>query len=136
MHALVVEAVPAGSLRSLAEPFEVLLAAIAGEIMLAGHVENLFLFQAAEYLLHFIEFSGLGKMRQVAGVDDEVGLMVECVDLIYGGLKSGGDIRIRCPLESDMAVADLNEREPGGAFSFRRLGLEQAGCRHAAGETL
>src|SRR5437016_4969070 len=52
MHALVVEAVPARSHGSVAEPLEVLLSGVAGEIVLSGHVENLLLLQTPQNLLH------------------------------------------------------------------------------------
>ena len=48
-------------------------------------------------------------MTDIAGMNDELRRMRKRVDFVYGGLQRGGDIRIRGLVESDMAIADLDE---------------------------
>jgi hypothetical protein len=71
VDAVIVIAVPAGALRALAVAFEIGLAALfVDDVVLAGHPMNRHA-GLAEYLVGVIEFGRLGKMRDVAGVNDE-----------------------------------------------------------------
>ena len=68
-------------------------------------------------------------MAQVAGVNDEIGLVGQPVDLIDGRLKRAGDIRVGWLGETDMAVADLHEVElalRGLHFLAKSLGTDHA----------
>ncbi len=85
--------------------------------MLAGNEEDLLWFGAHQHLVQRVEFGGLRGVAEVAGVNDEVGLLRQGVDLVDGGLQGGGDIGVRGLAEAHVAVADLDEVE----FSLRGM---------------
>ena len=71
--ALVIEAEPTAALSVFAEAFEVLFAVVVEHVVFTGNVEHFLGFAAFEDLLKRVEFFRLGKMREVAGVEEEVG---------------------------------------------------------------
>ena len=78
--------------------------------MLAGdeeHREARFL----QDLVRVIELVVARELRHVAGVNDEIGLLTECLHLGDGFTEGRAGIGIRRLVEADMAVADLQERE-------------------------
>ena len=56
-------------------------------------------------------------MAQVAGVNDEVGLLRQAVDLVDGCIKSANDVWIRRLVKAHVTIADLDE------VKFSLLGL-------------
>ena len=71
VDAVIVVAIPASALRPLAVALQIGLAALfIDDVVLAGHPMNWYA-GLAEYLVGIIEFGRLGKMRDVAGVNDE-----------------------------------------------------------------
>ena len=68
--AVVVEAVPAGALRPLAESLQVALAIVLEHVVLAWDVEDRD-GQFRQHLLQRVELRRFRKMRQIAGVKDE-----------------------------------------------------------------
>src|SRR5580692_2041225 len=108
MDTFLVEAVPAPPFAALAVSFQILFPIVDRNIVLAGNIEQLFL-GAGENSFGAVKFSGLGRMTDVTGVDDELGRLRESVDLIDRGLEGAGDIRISRLGKADVAVADLDE---------------------------
>src|SRR6202040_3620242 len=66
-----------------------------------------------------VELGRLGEMRDIAGMNDECWLRRERADLLDGFLERADGIRIGGLVEADMAVADLQEREPARRRSLR-----------------
>ena len=134
MHVLMIEAVPSAALgaEGFAVAVQILPAVIDGSIVLAGHVVDLSGFGAAQHLVQDVELPGLGIVAQIAGVDDEIGLVRESIDFIDGGLKRSRDVRIGRFAEADVAVADLHEvKFSPGAF---RVAAEGLGTEDAAAD--
>ena len=111
MHILVVEAVPTAPFRVLTIALHVHFAIIDRCVMLTRNKENLFRLRAFQYLVQCVVFSGLGRVAQFAGVNDELGLPRQSVDFVDGCLQGGGYIGIRGLVEAHVAVADLEESE-------------------------
>src|SRR5580692_9584323 len=101
VHALLIEAVPTVALRALAVAFQILLAVIHRRVMLAGHIENLTGLGGLQQLVHGVEFPGLGRVAEVASMNDELRRPRQGVDLIHGGLQRAGYVRI-CGLLNPM----------------------------------
>src|SRR5690242_2879647 len=111
MHAAMVEAVPAGTLAALAEAAKERLAAVRVEhVMLARHEEHRQpkLFQ---HLLGVIELLIAGELRDVAGVNDEIGPVRQRLHLGDGFAEGSTSVGIGWLVEADVAVADLRKRE-------------------------
>src|SRR5712671_4965205 len=133
MDPFVVEALPTPPGGALTVTLHVLLALVSQQVVLSGDEERLLLAHPFKELVQGIELTGLRQVRQIPRMKDEVGLMVQRVDLIHRGLESQVDIRIGCLVEPDVTVADLDESEVLGARLFG-LSTQQAGCRYASGE--
>ena len=121
VDALVSEAVPAGARRSFAEAFEIERAVVGGGVVLAGNVEDLAGFGALDDLLGGVELGRLGRVGDVAGVEQQVVFAGQRVDLVDGQLQCAGDVLICRLVEADVAVADLDEAELRCAFWPRLL---------------
>jgi len=119
MDVLVVETVPAASFRFLAVALEVLFAIIDGSVMLTRHEERLLRLRAFEYLVQSVVFARLRRVTQVACMNNEVGLLRQCVDFVYGRLQRAHDVRVSRLVETHVSVADLDEVE----FSLSGLRL-------------
>ena len=119
VHAFVVEAVPAISLRAFAVALEIQLSVVDGGVVFAGHVEDLA--ARSENLIERVELRGLGGMRQVAGVDQEIRSCGSGIDLAQCSLERGSDVGVRWLVEADVAVADLDEGEVGLCGRLHRL---------------
>ena len=111
MHPAVVEGVPAAPFRALAVALQVQLAAVADDIVFAGDIEHLPRprLRAFEDLIHGVELVCLGKLAQVARVQDEGGRRRQGVDLGDGLLKGADDVFVGGLVEPDVAVTDLDE---------------------------
>src|ERR1700688_1829314 len=110
---MIVEAVPARALGALAVAFEIGLAAVLiDDVVLAGHPVNLDA-GFAEYLVGIVELGGPGKMRDVAGVNDEGRLDRHRLHLGDGLAQRPQSMRFGRLFEADMAVAHLQESEAG-----------------------
>src|SRR5579863_8682322 len=126
VNSFVLETPPASPHAPCAETLEIPLAVIAQQIVLAGDVEHLLLTQSSKELIERIELIGLRQMRKVPGMQDEIRLPAECVDLVHGGLEGCIHIGIGGLVEADVAVADLYKSE---IFRMRLL----IGSAHQAG---
>src|ERR1039457_2175642 len=104
-----IEAVPTSATRAFAVAVEILFSVVDRNIVLAGHVKDLLLPGRLQYPFHAVEFGGLRRMTDIARVNDELRRMWKPVDLVHRCLERCGNVRIRGFVESDMAVADLNE---------------------------
>ena len=118
VRAFVIEAEPAAAFGSFAEALEVLFAIVIEHIVFARHVENLFGFASLENLFERVELFGLGKMRQVAGVEDELRRRGQGVDLGDRLLQRAEHVLVRFLVEPDVTVADLHERKVSGNGRF------------------
>ena len=119
MHALVVKALPGLAAGGFAETLEIQFAVVAGDIVFAGDIEHFLLTKAFEDLVQGVEFSDLGKVGEVAGVENQVRLLNGGVDLVDGHLQRTVDVSICRLVEADVAVANLNDSEVGGlGFAF------------------
>src|SRR5579864_4328452 len=58
VNALLIEAVPSAAFRAFAIAFQIQLSVINGNIVLAGHIEDLLLLGRREYAFYAVEFSG------------------------------------------------------------------------------
>src|SRR5580658_3604445 len=108
VDALLIEAVPASPFAALAVSFQILFSIVDGNIVLAGNIEHLFL-RTGENPFRAVELSGLGRMTYIAGVDDELRRLRKSVDLIDRCLQRTSDICVSRLVETDVAVADLDE---------------------------
>ena len=100
--------------------------------MLAGHVMNVEP-GLRDDLVGVVELRCRRQMADVAGVDHEGGLGRQRIDLGDALLKRAERIGIRrLEVEADMAVADLQERQPA-RFLRRRLVDKAQRMRNAAG---
>src|SRR5262249_974002 len=70
-------------------------------------------------------------MREIPGVQNKLRLTPHPVDLVNGGLKGPGNIRVGRLVEADMAVADLDESK---VLLLLRRRTQQPRGRHAARE--
>ena len=94
MDPFVVEALPTAPHGALTETLHVLLAVVAQQVVLSGNVEDLLLAHSFQELVQGIELASLRQVRKIPGMQDEVGLMVQRVDLIRRGLESRVDVGI------------------------------------------
>jgi hypothetical protein len=95
----------------MTEALEKEFAVVAGYVMFAGDTEHFFLPEAFEDLAECVEFAGFRKVGQVAGVENQIGLVDGGIDLVDGQLQGTVDVRISGLVKADVAVADLNESE-------------------------
>src|SRR5208283_1255129 len=102
MNALMIEAVPARPLASLAEAFEILLPVVGGHVVLSGNIKNLLWPGTLEHLGNGVELARFRKMAEVAGVNDQIGLNRQGVDLVNGGLQGCRNIVVGGLIEADM----------------------------------
>jgi len=66
--------------------------------------------QTGEHLLRHVKFGGLRQVSDIAGMDDERGLLGHPVHEIDGLREGPVDIGIRVLIEASVCVADLNEQ--------------------------
>src|SRR5580704_17679676 len=111
MHALVVEAGPAGAFYTFSIALEILLAVVAEHVVLTRHKVDLFGGRSFQYLVQRIEFTRLRKLAQITGMNDEVRCVGHGVDLVDRRPQSRGEIRIGRLAKTDVAVADLDKAE-------------------------
>ena len=108
----------------MAEAFEVELAVVAGKVVLAGDSEQVALAQRLQVLRQQVELGGLGEVRQVAGVEDQVGGRGQGVDLGDGRLQRRDHVGVSGLVEADVSVADLHEAEARGLRGLLRGGVQ------------
>src|SRR5205823_3234738 len=119
---------------------QILLAVIANHVMFAGNIEDVFGAGALQQLVHAIKFFRLGKMRNVAGVQNETWLRWQRVDLVDGGFQRACHIGVGRLVEAHVAVTYLNKAELTLRFFSSETGkptqavrLEYAALYHAKG---
>ena len=130
VHAVLVEAVPAGALGVLAVALAVELDLFVDDVVLARHVVHV---EAGglDDAVGVVELLRLRQVGDVAGVDHELGLGRQRLHLGDRLLQRAGGVGIGGLVEADMAVADLKEGQPGRLCGQCRLDeAERAG--HAA----
>ena len=133
VHATMREALPSRAARAFAVAIQILLGLVAEHIMLAGNVKRLLHLRAFADLRDGIEFFGLGKMRQISGVQEQVGPARERVDSIDRDPQCAGHILVDLLAKADVAVADLRKGEIIGAC-FIRLTQRPRGENSAAAD--
>src|ERR1700728_2036033 len=109
-----VVAVPAISYRSLAESLLVQHAIVERIIMLTRNIKNFADLRAFDHLHSRIELRSFRVLRDVSGVDHEVRRLHphrDNIDLVDSLLQRSRHIRIRPLVESNMTIANLDERE-------------------------
>src|SRR5471030_880795 len=109
MHPALVEAVPLG-VRGFGEALEIRTAVVNEHVVFARyvvHIES----GALDDLRGGVELSGLGQVADVAGMDDEPGLLRTRADLVDGFLQGTCRIEVRVLTEANVTVADLHEAE-------------------------
>jgi hypothetical protein len=79
-----------------------------------------------------VELGQPGEMRDVAGVNEEGRLHRRCLDLVDRFLKRADGVGIGRLVEADMAVADLQERQPARLLCGPCLADEANRSRNAA----
>src|SRR5262245_7836197 len=102
MHAVLVEAVPAGTVGILTEDLQESADAIIERIMLARHEMDPIDLHILEELARATELLGLREMGDVAGMDREGGARIELVHIADGTLKRSHHIGIGLFIEADM----------------------------------
>src|SRR4029077_10932775 len=75
VNALMVHTVPTSALAPFPKSLAVLGPVVANHVMFSGNVEDVRYSGIFEHFAKRIEFLGLGKMAQVAGVDNQIGLL-------------------------------------------------------------
>src|SRR5580658_3177354 len=133
VYALVVEALPGLAAGRFAEAIEKQFAVVTSDVVFAGDIEHFLLTKAFKDLVESVEFGGLGKVGQVAGVENQVRLTDSRVDLVHGHLQGTVDVAVSRLVEADLTVADLNEGEVGG-FGLVVGSAEELRARYAPGE--
>ena len=100
--------------------------------MLAGHVVHVEA-SLGDDAVGVIEFGRLGQMRDIAGVNDERWLHRQGFDFVDRFFERADGVGIGGLVETDMAVADLQESQ---AVWFRspRLADNAHGTRYPAGD--
>src|SRR6266536_1260802 len=129
MHAFLIEAVPARSLRIFSKPIKVTLAVVVNHVVFAWDVEHILSRTSREHLRDGVELLGFRKVGYVAGVDQELGLGLQGFDSIQRHLKSCRNVRIRGLVEAHMAVAQLHKAQL--AVHFLRI-PERNGTENSA----
>ena len=131
MHALDVEAVPAvaGGVRTERGIERARIVAVH-EVMFAGNEKHRG-GQFRQHLLRQVELGRRRQMRDVAGVDDEIGRARQGADTGDRFLERCHRIGVGRFGKSDMGIADLRERQRLRGFSGRRSS-DRRGARHPA----
>src|ERR1700683_2857652 len=109
MRSLLVEAVPAIALRSLAETLVEHRAVVVEHVVLAGNVKDALGLQALQRFTERVEFLGLRKVRQVARVQNERRRRGKRVDFGVGFAQGSGNVRVCRLAEAGVAGAALAE---------------------------
>src|SRR5262249_3013129 len=118
VHAVLVEAVPAGALRVLAVTLAVELDLLVDDVVFARHVMHGEA-RGADDLVGVVELLRLRQMRDVAGVDHEGGPDRQRLHLGHRLFQGAVDVGIGGLVEAHVAVADLQEGEAAGALRLR-----------------
>src|SRR5208283_956869 len=122
MHVLLVKAVPAGSLRALPVPIQILLALIVKDVVLTRHKEDIFGAGCLEQLIYRVKLFGFREMADVASVQYESWWDWQGIDLVHRGLQCTHNVRIRCLVEPHVAITDLDEAKFSLGCMFPELG--------------
>src|SRR6516162_6453119 len=77
--------------------------------MLSGHKVDPFWFGPHQHLIQSVELTLFGVVGQITGMNNEVRLTLQGVDLADACLKRSCGVWIGRFVEADVAVADLNE---------------------------
>src|SRR5581483_5151806 len=86
--------------------------------MFARNIVNLFWFGAPEHLIQIVELRRFGIVAEVTGMNQELRLIRQRIDLVHGRLEGRNHIRIGWLVEADVSVADLNEVELSPSVLF------------------
>src|SRR5262249_42920243 len=111
VHAVGVEAVPARAFGAATVAVAVELHVLVENIVFARHVMHVEP-RLRDDAVGVVEFGRLGEMGDIAGVNDEGWLDRKRIDLVQRFLERADSVRVRRLVESDMAVADLQEGQP------------------------
>jgi hypothetical protein len=118
VDAVIVVTVTAGALRTLVVAFQVGFAAVFIDNVVLRHAMNLHA-GLAEHLVGVVELGKLGKMRNVADVNDEGRFDRHRLHDGDGLAQRTERIRVRGLVKADMAIAHLQQREADGLCGKR-----------------
>ena len=111
VHTVGVEAVPARAFGAATVAVAVEFHVLVENVMFARHVMHVEP-GLRDDAVGIVEFGRLGEMGDIAGVNDEGWLDRKRIDLVQRFLERADSVRVRRLVESDMAVADLQEGQP------------------------
>src|SRR5213593_2847240 len=117
MNAVLVEAVPAWSLRfdTLQIPLTVKFPAVIEHIVLAWHEEHVLGPAALQHLIKRVELLRFGELGDVSGVNEKRRRRRHCVNSVESDLERFGHVFIRILGKADVTVADLQEAQVSGS---------------------
>jgi hypothetical protein len=111
VRALFVVTVPTRALCILSVRFEIRFSvAVVEHVVLAGHVENFPGVSVLQDLVDVVELFRFGEV-DVAGMQHELGLRGQAIDLVDRSFQGTDDICVCRCVEARVVVADLNESE-------------------------
>src|SRR5262249_37826026 len=110
MDSMLVKTVPARAFGALSVSLAELLALVIQNIVFAWDEEHLFAC-ALQDLVHIVELLRLRQVADISGVQQELRLYRQRLDLVDGGLQRPGDIRVCSFVEPHVTVADLDESQ-------------------------
>src|SRR5262249_16002149 len=105
-------------------------AVITDHVVLARDKKYFARLETLQVLLKPVEFFRLGKMAQIARVQDEIWWSRQCVDLRDRFLQRADDVLVGIFVKTDMAVAYWDKAEI--AANRRSSRAEQFGREHTA----
>jgi hypothetical protein len=107
----VVKTLPHPTAGGFPKAFQIPAAVVASDVVLTGDIKHFPLTKAFEDLAQGVEFDGAGGMGEITGVKNHVRLPERAIDLVDRQLQGAVDVGVRRLIETDVAVADLNESE-------------------------
>src|SRR5262249_18733 len=120
VHAFLVKAVPTRAESVLSKALSIKRTVVADHVVFARDVKYPACLDTLEILFERVEFFRLGKVAQVAGVQDEIRRIWQRIDLRNRFLQCPDDVLVRLLVKADVAVADLDETEVATCDRSRR----------------
>src|SRR5579862_5290963 len=138
MNSVAIEAMPAIAHGSLAKALAEHRAVVVEYVMFAGNIEDALGLQALERFGQRVELRRFREMSEVAGMQNERRGRRQCIHFGNRFTQGGGHVRIGRLIETDMAIADLNEAEVALEVTHvvlhdiaQREGLQNPAFHHA-----
>src|ERR1700760_4240267 len=121
MDPFVIKAVIATPDGAFTIPLPIQHAVVGCDIVLARNIKSLAGLCTHDDLLCGVELAWLRRLRDIAGVQQQLRRRGETIDLVVGFLQLPRHILICRLVETDMAVADLNKAESGSRMGTCRI---------------